>query len=435
MKRFGILGGGVAGLSLAYFLGPESEVLEKSAACGGLCRSFEKDGFTYDLGGHVLFSKDKEILDFELDLLDGKLNSFRRRNFIWYKHRLVKYPFENGIGALDLKDRFDCLYQFIASKPGPQHNFKDWVYNTFGRGIADRYLVPYNEKIWKLPLEHMSTYWVDRVPRPPLADVVKSALGIETEGYLHQLNFHYPKQGGFENLPRAFENHVKERITTDYEVNHVEKKADGWLVSNGSDYKEFQQLVVTIPIFDFIRSLQAVPEEVMQATESLRYNSLIVVLVGAKNTKPPGHFGVYIPQKNLLFHRICFYGYFGSSYVPAGSSSIVAEITCRPGDQISQMSDDQIRAAVVDGLCNEGFIEKTNVVTTDIKRVKYAYVVHDLDYEKNLAIVHDYCKNQGIELCGRFAEFRYYNSDAVIRSAKTIAERLNRLGGQDSSSQ
>ena len=64
MREIGILGGGIAGLSLAYFIGEQAEVLEKNSRSGGLCRSFQKDGFTFDLGGHILFSKDAEILDF-----------------------------------------------------------------------------------------------------------------------------------------------------------------------------------------------------------------------------------------------------------------------------------------------------------------------------------------------------------------------------------
>src|SRR5271169_1275191 len=97
VKRVGILGGGIAGLSLSYFLGEDSEILEKDATCGGLCRSYQKEGFTYDLGGHIIFSKDKEILDFELSMLGDRVGQFYRRNSVWFKNRFVKYPFENGL--------------------------------------------------------------------------------------------------------------------------------------------------------------------------------------------------------------------------------------------------------------------------------------------------------------------------------------------------
>ena len=82
--------------------------------------------------------------------------------------------------------------------------FRDWIYYTFGKGIAECYMVPYNEKIWKYPTEKMSLHWVDgRIPRPPVDDVIKSAIGISTEGYTHQSVFSYPLDGGIEALVKA----------------------------------------------------------------------------------------------------------------------------------------------------------------------------------------------------------------------------------------
>ncbi len=103
---------------------------------------------------------------------------------------------------------------------------------------------------------------------------------------------------------------------------------------------------------------------------------------------------------------------------------MVAEITAKEGDGIWSMTDKEVADQVVDGLVREGFISKKDVVTTDVMRTKYAYVIYDPNREKNLDIIYEYCKQEGIELCGRFAEFVYYNSDAVIRSAKTVAERV-----------
>lgn len=428
MKRFGILGGGVAGLSLSYFLGPDSEVLEKEKTCGGLSRSYHKQGFTYDLGGHIIFSKDKEILDFELEMLGEKAGQFYRKNSVWFKNRFVKYPFENGLHVLDKQDVFECLYHFIENPQVPQHNFRDWIYNTFGKGLAEKYLVPYNTKIWNTPPEEMQTQWVERIPKPPLEDLVKSALGIETEGYVHQLYFYYPKKGGFEELPRSFEDKVQDRIVRNFPVSRVRKNKGTWVVASGGDEREYERIVCAMPIFDFIRALENVPVEVRTATENLKYNSIVVVMVGVQQEKLTDNFAVYVPQDDLPFHRLCFYSYFGNNYVPQGCSSVVAEITTKLGDSTWNMSDDEISALVVDGLDREGFIKKEKVFVTDVQRSEYAYVIYDLHYDHNLKIVHDYCKEQGIELCGRFAEFRYYNSDAVIRSAKTVAARMTENG-------
>lgn len=424
MKRVGILGGGVAGLSLAYFIGSDCEVLEKMDECGGLSRSYQADGFTFDLGGHIIFSKDQEILDFELSLLKDKVNRLYRRNSIWFKGRYVKYPFENGLDVLDKEDKFECLYNFLENPQRPQHNFEDWIYNTFGKGLAEKYLIPYNTKIWNTPPIEMDTAWVDRIPKPPAVDIIKSALGVETEGYRHQLYFYYPKSGGFQTLPKTFEELVADRIIRNFAVKSVRRNGKKWVVSNGSDEKEYGQLICAMPIFDFIAALANVPPEVKIAVENLKFNSLIVVLVGLAKEGKQDRLGVYFPQPDLLFHRIVFFDYFGKSYVPDGCSSIVAEITAKEGDAVWSMNNSQIAAQVVNGLEKEGFLEKKDVVTTSVQRTKYAYVIHDLHREKNLQIIKDYCRHQNIELCGRFAEFEYYNSDAVIKSAKTVAARL-----------
>ena len=62
-----ILGAGISGIALARMLAADSHdvvVLEKSGRAGGLCKSREVDGFTFDeAGGHILYSKQKHILD------------------------------------------------------------------------------------------------------------------------------------------------------------------------------------------------------------------------------------------------------------------------------------------------------------------------------------------------------------------------------------
>lgn len=423
-KQIGILGGGIAGLALSYFLGENTEVLEKESECGGLCRTYNVDGFYYDIGGHIMFSKDKEILDFEVNLLKDKLNQHYRRNTVWFKGQLVKYPFENGIGVLKKEDIYDCLYHFLDNPPRPQHNFEDWIYNTFGSGFADNYLIPYNKKIWKTDPKEMDIHWVERIPKPPMADILKSALGIETEGYTHQLYFYYPKEGGFQTLPKTFEAHVNKRITRNFFIKKIYKENNQWMVSDGKEIKKYHKIVCTMPIFDFINVLENVPMPVKKAVSDLKYNSLYVVLVGLNRPRKIDVLGTYFPQSDLIFHRIVFFDYFGKNYVPEGCSSMVAEITANPNSELWQLSESEVAQQVVDGLYQEGFLTPDEVIKTHVHRVKYAYPVYDHHRESNLKIINDFCKEEGIELCGRFAEFNYYNSDAVIRSAKDLSERM-----------
>ncbi|MDD1729107.1 MAG: NAD(P)-binding protein, partial [Methanospirillum sp.] len=223
-----ILGGGLAGVTLARLLseqGEEVQVLEQESRIGGLCRSVTNDGFTFDIGGsHIIFSRDQEVLSFMHRVLEENRGERKRDTKIFYKNRYIKYPFENGLSELAKEDCFTCLHEFIkttiASEKGELQeplNFREWIYHTFGSGIADAYLVPYNEKIWNYPLDKMSAHWVEgRVPRPPVEDIIKSAVGLQTEGYSHQAVFSYPETGGIETLIRAIARPVQDRIRTGF---------------------------------------------------------------------------------------------------------------------------------------------------------------------------------------------------------------------------
>ena len=183
--QVGILGGGLVGLVIGSHCRHDCEILESSERPGGHCQSLVRDGYTFDIGGpHILFSRDKDILAYMLERIGPNIEQRRRNNRILYKGRYVKYPFENGLGDLAPHDRFECLYHYLNNDYPPSTNFKGWIYHNFGKGIAEKYMIPYNEKIWNIPADQMSTDWVEgRVPRPPAEDVIKAAVGVETEGY------------------------------------------------------------------------------------------------------------------------------------------------------------------------------------------------------------------------------------------------------------
>ena len=162
---------------------------------------------------------------------------------------------------------------------------KEWFYYTFGKGIAEKYLIPYNEKIWKFPLEEMSTVWVERIPQPPVKDIIKSSLGIPTEGYTHQLYFYYPKFGGIQSLAKAFEGPIKDKIITNFEVKEVRKEDEKWIVSNGKEEFSFDKIISTIPLQELIKALGDAPREVVEAVENLKFNSLITVGIGIDRSK------------------------------------------------------------------------------------------------------------------------------------------------------
>jgi len=435
--RMGILGGGLAGVALGYFLskrGYDFIILEKESEPSGLLKSVIVEGFVFDVGGsHVIFSKDKDILNLMVSVLGDNVVRVRRNSKILYRGRFVKYPFENGLRDLPVEDRFECLYYFVLNlikkEKGelmPPTNLKEWFYYTFGKGIAEKYLIPYNEKIWKYPLELISTAWVDRVPNPSLEDVIKSALGIPTEGYTHQLYFYYPKFGGIQSLIKAFAEPIKSRIVTNFEVRRIKREDDMWIVSDGRREFIFKKLISTIPIPELVKAVDGVPKEVVEAANNLKYNSLIIVGIGVDKPKINDFSWVYIPDRDVLPHRVSFPSNYSPYVAPKGKSSVLAEITYREGDEISRMNDKEIVERTVEGLDRLKIIDKNNddVVVTIVHRFKYAYIIYDLDYIKNIKIITKYFSKVGIDLVGRFGRWAYLNMDAVVKEAKIYVEKL-----------
>ena len=423
-----ILGGGLSGLTLARLLqeqGEEVVVLEAELEYGGLCRSKTDQGFTFDTGGsHIIFSRDDEVLAFMRRMIAGNEQRNNRTTKIFYKQQFVKYPFENGLSDLPQEDRFFCINEFIKTLiavekgeiPAPV-NFREWIYYTFGNGIAECYMIPYNEKIWKYPIDKMSLHWVDgRIPRPPVEDIIKSAIGIETEGYTHQAVFSYPLDGGIKALVRAIARPIEPCIKTGFRVTSITKSGGIWQISNGDERIQADQCICTMPVQHLMSSLDGVPREVKNAADALKYNSLVCVNIGI-NGSVPGISWLYVPDPAVgRTNRISFPSGYSRHGAPDGCSAILAEITHQPGDNVADMTDDELISEVVDMLQSMQILHNDQIVCSSVERQPYAYVVYDLNYQNNIAIVKEYCKEIGIPLVGRFAQFEYLNMDGCIRS-------------------
>jgi protoporphyrinogen oxidase len=424
----GILGGGLAGITVAAHLEQECEVLEKESRGGGHCQTVQEDGFTYDAGGpHIIFSRNQEMVDYMVSLLGDNVHRSRRDSKIFYQGRYVKYPFENGLFDLDPQDRYECLLHYIKNDyPAPKTNFKEWIYHHFGKGLAEKYLIPYNEKIWNVPAEQLGLEWVEgRVPKPPIEDVIKAAVGVESEGYTHQLYFHYPAHGGIEALPQAMQKRVS-NITPDFPVTRLWKERGQWCVTNGQDTRRYDRLVCTIPIQELAYGLEGTPAEVLTAVDSLRYNSLITVAVGLDSVRLPDYSSIYVPDPEIKFHRLSFPKMFSPFNDPPGRSLILAEITTNPGDGTHEMSDEEILGDVIDDLAGMQLLRISEICYGRVHRTQYGYVVQDDACSRNRKLAMQHFEDIGISLCGRVAEFEYINMDVCIERARKLAGRLNR---------
>lgn len=421
-----ILGAGLAGLSLANFLTDKTILFEKEREVGGLCRSYEFNGIKHDVGPHILFSKDKEQLKHLISL--AAMNKLKRSNRVLYKGRFIKYPFENDLYNLPREDREYCLQGFLnnpyeAYNPA---NMQQFFLKTFGEGITRLYLQPYNEKIWKFDPSMIDLQMVERIPKPPREDIIKSANGVSTEGYKHQLHFYYPESGGIQSLIEGYKKKLDAKeceIITGATIKKITRLDRLWEVETDKTTVYANRLVNCMPLHELDKYVK-LPKQNLKA---LRYNSIYIVTVLVKKEHLGDNLALYVPDKDVIFHRVTRLGFYGKNYQNGELATIMAEVTFRPKSILANKSARQIARMVVNDLRKVRLINY-EPLSYHVQEFKYAYVIYDLHHRNNVDTILEFLRKKDIRCCGRFAEFEYLNMDGVVAHSKKLADELNKTG-------
>jgi protoporphyrinogen oxidase len=427
--KIGVIGAGPSGLSLGMFLEHDTEVLEARSFPGGHASSIELDGYTFDNGPHLMVSRDQALLDFMVRSLGDNVHRCRRNNKIAIAGRLTKYPFENDLASLPPELSFACARDYFinpskALYPEPA-NLREWFLHHFGEAMSEAYFFPYNEKVWNVPIDQLSMLWADRIPQPPPEDILKSAMGIATEGYMHQLDYHYPLRGGYQAISEAWAARVKP--TYDFPVDRIRHDGNELVVSSAGRERRFDRVVSTVPLSQLVRIVGfEIPDAVREAVDRLTVNPMLAVSLGVSGTDEEQMTAVYFAEREFKVNRVSFPATFSPLNAPKGHYSIQAEITCRPDDPTWSWTDEQAISHVVGGLVDAGLLaDAEDVRFSHVERIEYAYVVYERGYEQHAAVVREWFPRMGIELCGRFSFFEYVNVDGAVARAMALAQQMN----------
>src|SRR3989338_1435497 len=422
-----IIGGGIAGLSLAYFLKKNSIVLEKEKTPGGLCRSFEFNKISYDVGPHTMFPGKEGVM--KLLISSAKTNKIKRSNKIYHKGRLIKYPFESDLASLDDRDREYCLKEFLHNpyKNSRAQNMLQFFLKTFGQGITKLHLQPYNQKVWKISPDQLDIRLAERIPKPLKEDIIKSAQGIETERHAPEFDCYYPDRGGIQETTNGLLKIIadKSRIVCSIKIKRIYRENGIWQVATNKGNFSSRLLVNCMPLHELFKYLKA-PQYILKALHGLKYNSIYIVPVQAKKDNIGNNLALYFADKDIIFNRISKLDFLGSNYrLKNHHSTVLAEITYRPKSYLSKLKSKEVRQRVIAGLDKLNLVKKEDVVDVALRSFEYAYVVYDLNYKKNVDCILKYLLSIGIYCCGRFAEFEYLNIDGVVEHSDKLAKKLN----------
>lgn len=424
----GILGGGASGLSLALLTDLDFVLIERGARAGGHATSSDVDGWVFDRGPHIMFSRNELLLECMVSSLGDNVNRCRRNNRVAVAGVLARYPIENDLAALPLPLRVDAVLSLMRAQNAHSEpaNLAEWFEANFGEVLTATYFRPYNEKIWNVPLEKLSMSWADRIPRPPLEDVVRGALGELSEGYLHQLFYWYPLRGGYGAIMDAWAAGIPpEKMVLGCAVTGLRPTSHGVTVETPEREWQFDRVVSTVPLHELVRMVAGVPDSVAAAVSRLVVNPMIVTTLGFRGQDRSQVTAVYIPDDDYLVNRISYPAVFSPHNAPPGCFSIQAEITTTPGNEMLAWTDESVVDHVLDGLRKRSLVpEGAELVFRDVQRVQDAYVVYTQGYQEDLRLAADWFAGQGIILHGRFGAHQYVNVDGCLGSSIDLARRL-----------
>ena len=451
-----IIGAGPTGLGAATRLmekGLDFQLLEATGHFGGLASSFVDDaGFTWDMGGHVQFSH-YDTFDRYMDLALGKEGWYehQRESWVWIKERFVPYPFQNNLHRLDPGDRWACVKGLleawqrsvakqddssIENQKSKIENFEDWMLATFGPGITELFMYPYNFKVWAYPPPMMDYYWIgERVSVPSLGGVLKSiCMDRDEVSWGPNKVFRFPKEGGTGAVWKAVGGMVpKGRIQLKCGVTHIDVARKEVHTDTG-DNIAYRHLVSTIPLNHLIRIAPGVVSP--HTADALKYSATNVVGVGLDG-QTPEHLKtkcwMYFPDGNSPYYRVTVFTNYSPQNAPkpGGQWSLMTETSESPMKPVQQ---DGLVEETLLALEEDGLIPDRNAICSVVhKRLDQGYPTPFLGRDAVVDPILRSFEAQSIFSRGRFGAWKYEvaNQDHSFAQGYECVERLAAGGGDE----
>ena len=439
-----ILGAGPTGLGAAYHLNKlgraDWRIFERGDHVGGLSASFVDDKeFTWDVGGHVLFSHYDYFDQAVEEALSGDYFSHMRECQIRIMNGWVPYPFQNNIRHLPSDVLQDCIDGLRAKRgaPADARDFREWMDAMFGDGIVRYFMEPYNKKVWGVPLETMGKEWLgERVSVIDTERIEKNiAEGRDDVSWGPNNRFKFPAHGGtgaiFQGIARPFGEH----IYFEHDLISVDPEERSVTFANGKT-ERYDVLINTTPLDALIEKCVFAPIATREAAKKLTSNSGLIVGLGFEGCRKDSTCWMYFPEPTTPFYRVTNFFNYSPHNVPGGDTgsyfSLMCETTYSPHKPVDKdrIVDDTIRGLLDSGIISEE--ESARIISRYLIDIPYSYPVPTLERDQALSVIQPWLESKGIYSRGRFGAWKYEvgNMDHSFMQGVEVVDSLLANGNE-----
>ena len=413
-----ILGAGLSGISFAYFSKNNDNylVLEKTSNYGGYCQTFHVDDYVWDYAGHFYHFNTEELRNMFLSLIEEEQKVEREKNTkIYYKGELVDFPFQMNIHQLNKEEFIDCLYDLYTKEEKDSYtDFLDMLYGKFGKSITEKFLKPYNEKLYAISLEKLDTDAMGRFfPYADFESIIKNMKKPEFSSY--NSKFWYLKQGTQYFIDKLYSELDKNKFKFESEVNVINLNEKFVTTVNGKIIS-YENLINTIPL-NVALSLLGGHDELV---EEMSYNKVLVFNIGFEKASinyREEHW-IYFPGEEVPFYRVGFY----NNILGQEKLSLYVEIGLNKNSRpnVHNLLQETILGLELVGIKDSD----NNIVAYNHVIMDPAYVHINSDTQKKLDLLLADLYKKNFYTLGRYGKWTYNSMEDSMLWAKELAEKL-----------
>jgi protoporphyrinogen/coproporphyrinogen III oxidase len=304
MPTVAIIGGGISGLSTAYFLKQQPElsiqVFEKEASAGGNLRATLKDGFTFDWSANGFLTNVADTLELAHSLgLEGELlpASDNARYRYLFRNNALK-PFPTSPPAFLKTELLPPLAKlraaseyFRGKRVNKEESVYDFIERHFGREVADTFAEPAvvgitagNAK--ELSLDALFPRF--RKLEQEHGSLMKGLIALQKNSKGQSSRLTSFKAGGTQKLTSALESHLSPHLRKGAKVVRLTKLEEGYaVVLNDGETFQTDKVVLATPAFVSAKLLGSLAPDAAKLLATIPYAAVAVFGLGYNRIDVP----------------------------------------------------------------------------------------------------------------------------------------------------